>query len=86
MVVSVPNINKCLSLSETKDITDFVGAPLTTVALVVNALGFELIGFHSNVFLPFLMLQLIFLQNYLKTKMQDRLSKVEAKEAAPQPV
>ena len=47
-MVSVPNINKCLSLSETKDITDAVGAFEIIVALVVKALGFELIGFQEK--------------------------------------
>ena len=47
------SVNKCLSLSDTKVRTDAVGAPETTAALVVKALGFELIGFHEKV-LPFL--------------------------------
>ena len=48
MVVSVPIIIKCLSLSDTKDITEAVGAFEIATALVVKALGFELIGFHSK--------------------------------------
>tara|TARA_B100001939_G_scaffold275193_2_gene243246 strand:- start:75 stop:440 length:366 start_codon:yes stop_codon:yes gene_type:complete len=53
IVVSVPKTIKCLSLSETRVITDDVGAFVTNVALVVRAFGVEAIGFHSNV-LPFL--------------------------------
>ena len=51
-MVSVPKIIKCLSLSETTDPTDAVGAFVTTTALVVKALVFAFIGFHENVF-PF---------------------------------
>ena len=72
IVVSVPNIIKCLSLSETNDITDLVGAFEITVALVFKAFGFELIGFHEKDF-PFLIVAINFHQNYLKTKMQDLL-------------
>ena len=52
MVVSVPRIIKCLSLSDTIDIVDFVGALDISVALVVNALILKLIGLHEKVF-PF---------------------------------
>jgi len=48
MVVSVPRCMRCLSLSETIVITDAVGFPVETVALVVK----PSLGFHSNV-LPF---------------------------------
>jgi hypothetical protein len=53
IVVSVPIKNKCLSLSDTKDIKDLVGAPLTTAALVVKAAGSAAKGLQVNV-LPFL--------------------------------
>lgn len=53
IVVSVPNIIKCLSLSETIDATDAVGAPDSAAALVVKAALLALIGFQENV-LPFL--------------------------------
>ena len=52
IVVSDPSINKCLSLSDTIDIMDAVGAPETIVALVFKAFGSAAIGFHEKV-LPF---------------------------------
>ena len=52
-VVSVPNINKCLSLSETSDITEAVGAFDINDALVSKALESAFIGFQENDF-PFL--------------------------------
>src|SRR6056300_1190291 len=58
IVVSVPSTIKCLSLSDTIDITDLVGAPLTIVALVVKAFGSACIGFQEKVF-PFLIVAII---------------------------
>ena len=51
MVVSVPSIIRCLSLSETTEATVLVGAPDTTAALVIKAFGLAWIGFQENVFL-----------------------------------
>ena len=50
----MPSIIKCLSLSDTNDITEAVGALLIICALVFKALELELIGFHEKD-LPFFM-------------------------------
>ena len=52
IVVSVPSIIRCLSLSEVIVATDFVGAPDKTVDLVDKAAGTACIGLHVKV-LPF---------------------------------
>src|SRR6056300_811272 len=57
-VVSVPSTIKCLSLSDTIDMTDLVGAPLTTTALVIKAFASACIGFQEKVF-PFLIVAII---------------------------
>ena len=62
-----------------------MGAPLTTVALVVKALEFELIGFHSNV-LPFLIVAINFSPKLSKDQDAGSIVKVEAKEACPHPL
>ena len=46
--VSVPRIIKCLSLSETIDITDFVGAPVKVAALVTKAEELDAIGYVNG--------------------------------------
>ena len=65
--------------------TDAVGAPLTTVALVVNALGLELIGFHSKV-LPFLIVAISFSPKLSKDHEAGSIVSVWEREASPQPV
>ena len=85
MVVSVPSINKCLSLSETIDMTDAVGALLITAALVVKALELALIGFQEND-LPFLTVAISCCPKLSRDQDAGSIVKVCDNEASPQPV
>ena len=84
-VVSVPKTIKCLSLSETRLITDLVGAPETIVARVVNALVETDKGSHSNV-CPFLIVHNNFCPKWSRDQVAGSSCVVEDNAASPHPI
>ena len=85
IVVSVPNIIKCLSLSETIDATDAVGAPDSAAALVVKAALLALIGFQENV-LPFFAVAISCCPKLSNDQLAGSSITAEVPEAVPHPV
>ena len=84
-MVSVPSIIKCLSLSDTNDITDAVGAFEIIAALVVKALGLEFIGFQEKD-LPFLTVAINCSPKLSKDQDAGSIVRVCDKDASPQAV
>ena len=85
IVVSVPKTIKCLSLSEIIDITEVVGAPDITVALVSKAAVVTERGSHSNI-LPFLIVHTNFCPKWSSDHVAGSSSVVEDKAACPHAV